>query len=133
MPPKLELARAWLVKAAHDLEMADRALAEPAFPDMASFHAQQAIEKALKAVLVIREVEPPRTHLLSVLLDQMEPLDDRLANLRNQLNWLTAFAVEARYPNVEDEPSTAQAREAVSIARRGFDVILESIPPGARP
>lgn len=133
MPPKLELARAWLVKATHDLETADRALAEPALPDTACFHAQQAVEKALKAVFVIREVEPPRTHLLSVLLDQMEPLDDRLADLRDQLDWLTAFAVEVRYPDVEGEPNAEQAREALSVARRGFEIILEAVPEEARP
>lgn len=133
MPPKLELARAWLVKAAHDLETGARALADPPMPDTACFHAQQAVEKALKAVLVVRETEPPRTHLLAVLLERCGPIDERLSALGEQLDWLTAFAIEARYPDVEGEPSVEQAREALSTARRAFEIILDNVPEEVHP
>lgn len=133
MPPKLELVRAWLVKAAHDLEVGERALAEPPMADAACFHAQQAAEKTLKAVLVVREIDAPRTHLVGVLLEQCGQVDERLEALRPQLEWLTAFAVEARYPDVEEEPTIEQAREALSVARRAFAIILDNVPNEARP
>lgn len=133
MPPKLEFARAWLAKAARDLETGQRALHPPPLPDTASFHAQQAVEKALKALLIVREIDPPRTHLLSVLLDRLAPRDDRLAGIRDRLEWLTAFAVDARYPDVDGEPTVDQAREALAIARDAFDLILEIVPAEARP
>jgi len=133
MLPKLELAHAWLVKAAHDLETGERALAEPPMADTACFHAQQAVEKALKTVLVLREIDPPRTHLLGMLLERCGPVDERLDVLRPQLEWLTAFAVEARYPDVEGEPTIEQAREALAVARRAFEIILDNVPNEVRP
>jgi HEPN domain-containing protein len=39
--------------------------------EMLCFHAQQAVEKALKAVLVSKGVPPTRTHSISALLDHL--------------------------------------------------------------
>ncbi len=61
------------------------------------FHAQQSIEKALKAVLFLKRVEFRRTHdleeLASLLLDIGETLPFDLESLR----YINPYAVEFRY------------------------------------
>jgi len=65
---------------------------DPVFPDEEwGFQAQQALEKLLKAQLVLADRLPSRTHELSVLADQLgEPLPRQLLELQ-------VYAVEARY------------------------------------
>ena len=65
---------------------------DPAFPDEEwGFTAQQAVEKLLKARIVLADQRPPFTHLLSVLA----PLAD--VELPNVLLAWQPYAVEARY------------------------------------
>lgn len=107
-PEHVEYAETLLRLADADLE-ACRVLAE--HDDIADgavgFHAQQAVEKALKVAIVLAEVELPRSHDLEMLAEQAAsraPLPDELAGV----DWLTPWAVALRY----DEPTTALDRAA---------------------
>lgn len=75
------------------------------------FHAQQAAEKALKAVAVQSEIEVPRTHDLAALgqalLDKATPLPLTIDQLRS----LNPFAVEYRY---DDEIVPGTSRDALA-------------------
>lgn len=134
MLPKEELVQGWLIKARNDLLTGQRALSgDPSIPDMAAFHAQQALEKALKAVLVMREIDPPRTHVIETLLARCGSIDPRLDELADSCAWLTDFAVEGRYPDSERQPTVAQASEALGLANRVFNIILEALPPEVHP
>jgi hypothetical protein len=66
-----------LAKAAQDEYVLDRLLNDPDVPhEVYGFHAQQAAEKLLKAILSHAGIEYPRTHQLAELLDppaQPEP------------------------------------------------------------
>lgn len=61
--------RAWLRRARSDLALARSAAtsADILYEDLC-FHPQQAVEKAIKGVLVQRSVEFPKTHDLNLLL-----------------------------------------------------------------
>ncbi|HUA73823.1 MAG TPA: HEPN domain-containing protein [Solirubrobacteraceae bacterium] len=75
------------------------------------FHAQQAVEKAIKTAIVLSEAELPRTHDLERLSEQAAagaPLPDELAGV----DWLTPWAVALRY----DEPTTTLDRAAAVAA-----------------
>jgi len=134
MRPEYELARAWLAKARNDLVTGQRALAgDPPICDTACFHAQQAVEKGLKAVLVLRKTAPPRTHNISVLLKRCGMNDERLHGMSGDLRWLTAFAVDVRYADVGDEPTIDHARKALAVAERALGIIVEAMPPEVRP
>ena len=65
--------------------------------DVIGFHAQQAVEKAIKAVLVTSGKEIPYTHDIAFLLDMVAgdvtPTPEAVA----QADWLTPWAVAARY------------------------------------
>ena len=63
----IETAR-WLRYAGEDLITAETLLAQARIPPrQACWHAQQAAEKALKAVLIFLQIDFPRTHDLNVL------------------------------------------------------------------
>lgn len=65
---------------------------DPQFPDEDwGFTAQQAVEKLLKVLIVLRDQRPPRSHELSELAALAE------VELPTQLLGLQTYAVEARY------------------------------------
>jgi HEPN domain-containing protein len=72
---QLELAHRWLIRADHDLITARQTLLLADSPtDTPCFHAQQAIEKSLKALLTYHQIAFPKTHDLLRLLDLTLPL-----------------------------------------------------------
>ncbi len=84
------------------------------------FHSQQAAEKALKAVLPAVGVQPPKTHIIEHLLMLLRGKEVDVGPVM-EASRLTDYAVEARYPDFEDEPSEEEALEALETARRVVD------------
>lgn len=74
------LVAEWIEKAQGDFNVAQRELRVRRSPnyDACCFHAQQCAEKYLKAFLVSRKVEPPRTHNLVDLLTMSVAQDEAL-------------------------------------------------------
>lgn len=127
---KREFVGQWLAKAAGDLRAAAHLLSGGA--DLAygaAFHAQQAVEKLLKAVLVWHQVEFPRSHDISRLVDLVGTADPGLADIIRGADDLTPYAVEVRYPGDLPEPTLGEAREAVALAERVREAVLRHLPP----
>ncbi len=106
----------WLQYARGDLAMAEQPMSADVPYLLRCFHAQQAAEKSVKAVLLRRDVAFPPTHNLSVLFallpeDVLPPRD--LAGIVG----LTVYVVSARYPDETDEATEAEHRQAVALAR----------------
>ena len=120
MNDKHSHARAWLVKAESD-RLAARRLLDAGGPfDAVCFHAQQACEKALKAVLAWAEADIPRTHNLEelqllCLAAISEPTVSALKAF--DLSELTPYAVETRY-DAEFWPDRDTAAMAATWAER---------------
>jgi HEPN domain-containing protein len=112
--------------AEHDLREAQRAIAEPDDPafEIACFHAQQAAEKYLKALLQSRAVRFPNTHDLAKL-GGLFPADLILA--LEDLARLTPFAVSSRYPGVDIPETREDAEFAIAAAVRVRDAVLPLI------
>ncbi len=103
MTPQREEALMFIELAERDCR-AFRVLAASPEVDLATtgFHAQQAVEKALKALLIDHGVEFRRTHDLQLLADLIaEDLSLPLPVSDASLRRLTPFAVEVRYQLVE--------------------------------
>lgn len=124
----------WLGLACGDLATAQAAQSEWRVPARnVAFHAQQAVEKAMKAALVLDGKKAPKSHDLDDLRNRLGP-GWRVRRTHRDLSRLTQFAVEARYP--DDVPplnklqSSASLRQARTIYRgitsdfeeRGIDV-----------
>lgn len=75
------------------------------------FHAQQAVEKALKAAAVLAGVEVPRTHDLAALGQRLLDKGVALPLAVDDLRSLNPFAVEYRY---DDEIVPATNREELA-------------------
>ncbi len=104
-----------LRKAANDLIAADATLQTGMAFDTVGFHAQQAVEKSLKAILSFNDIEYRRTHDLTQLLTLVLDVDHDLARLGEQILPLTRFAVEIRYSD-ENELFEHEAVEAFNAA-----------------
>jgi len=83
-----------------------------------SFHAQQAAEKTLKALLVAHGRLPPRIHDLARLLDLCLPFKPDLEELREVCERLSQYAVDVRYPDIEAKIEEAMGRDAVAAAEQ---------------
>ena len=109
----------WVEKAEHDLQTAEHTLTlEGNCPrDMVCFHAQQCVEKYLKAVLVAESVEFPRSHDLVILMKLVKarlPLAVELGAVQP----LNRYTIEARYPGDWEPITREETDEAVDIARK---------------
>ena len=106
----------WLRYAEEDLITAETYLKDPRVPPRQScWHAQQAAEKALKAVLIFLQIDFRRTHDLNVLRDLL-PESWQLKTALPNLEDLNKWAVAARYPDDLREATEADASEAVEQA-----------------
>ncbi|MBI5701312.1 HEPN domain-containing protein [Candidatus Saganbacteria bacterium] len=73
------------------------------------------VEKYLKALLTMNEIEFPKQHDLEELLSLLLKKDPFLATIRNDLEKLTPYAVRFRYPG--DEVPAKEVNEAVIITK----------------
>ena len=94
-----------LLRKARDDEFAVLKLSpDPQSPDpIIGFHAQQAVEKGLKAVLALNNVVYPRTHDLVLLIDLLKDAGVALPEALDDVRRLNPFAVTVRYGDLSDE------------------------------
>src|SRR5262245_17751648 len=107
--------REWLNRARSNLALA-RTDTVGAFYEDLCFEAQQAAEKAIKAVFVHRGASFPFIHDLDRLLDRLERSGLKIPKYVRQSDDLTPFAVAARYPGLAGPVTKRQHRRAVRIA-----------------
>lgn len=106
----------WLRRARSNLALsaAGRPSEEVLYDDLA-FDAQQAAEKAIKAVLIASNVPVPKSHSLARLITLVQRADVAVPVDVREAVALTVYAVETRYPGVE-EVTLEQYREALASA-----------------
>ena len=124
----------WVRKAEADFALARFVRnAKPPFYDSVCFHCQQSAEKYLKAILEELGLTIPKTHILVALLPLLVPHYHSLRALRRGVDFLTRFAVDARYPG--DKASKRQAASALRWAgdvRAACRTIVGIRPPRPR-
>ncbi|MEE9295437.1 MAG: HEPN domain-containing protein [Phycisphaerae bacterium] len=108
--------REWVKRARSDLALARRAIKGVYLEDLC-FHAQQAAEKAIKAVLISQEVEFPYVHDLRRLLELVEKAGVLIPDDVQKAESLTRFAVVTRYPGVGRAPSVRDHKTALRLAQ----------------
>jgi HEPN domain-containing protein len=125
------LTAEWVGKAEGDFKSARRELRARTEQnhDSACYHAQQCIEKYLKALLQEAAIPFPKTHNLVALFDLAAPTNPRLTLSRVELADLTLYGVEYRYPGkTADKPRALQALALCRKIRRSLRGAL-GLPP----
>jgi len=113
-----DLVAEWIAKAEGDYGSAlreYRARKRPNY-DSAGFHAQQCVEKYIKALLQKRGKAFEKVHDLLALLELSLEFAPELELHRTALAYLTRFAVAFRYPG--ESATKEQAQRAVGIMRQ---------------
>jgi len=125
---KKEIVRQWLAKAEQDMKAGEALLAaEPPLLYPACFHAQRAAEKYLKALFTWHQIEFPKTHAIEQLLDLVKDAEPETVSSIRQAVALTPYGVDIRYPGDQPEPSQEEAREAVELARKVRDAVMDRL------
>ena len=114
-PPEPGSAADWLNHAQSDLSIAKSKKNNRVMYAHLCFHAQQAAEKALKAVLVIKGVSFGRSHDLAYLLALL-PDSCSIPPALLQLPLLNKYAVQYRYPGETPVVDAKQRKRAVGLA-----------------
>ena len=111
-------AKEWIDKAEADFSTAARELKAVESPnfDAVCFHAQQCVEKLMKALLIHLGIVPPRTHDLTELDRLLAPVCPQWSWSVQDLRFLTRAAVDFRYPG--ESADREEATESLDIATR---------------
>ena len=107
--------REWLNRARSNLAMARNRVPYAYLEDLC-FEAQQAAEKAIKAVMIARNIDFPYVHNLALLLSILEEDGENVPNDIRRATRLTPYAVDIRYPGVERPVSEHEYESAIEVA-----------------
>lgn len=133
----------WLGHAERDMRLAIHLSSDfAAWKESICFHAQQAAEKFLKALIIAQHEHPAHTHELDQLVRDLGKLGFDLADLEADAKFLSPFAVDVRYPEEEKrgsipefewiarpiEVTEAQARRAFAVARSIETAVRRYLP-----
>jgi len=101
-------ARDWLLRAKSNLEHARRVNKEDLsayggyiFYEELCFGLQQCVEKSLKAILIHLNIEFPKTHAISKLIELLKENAQEYPDSLLDAVDLTVYAVDARYPSIK--------------------------------
>jgi len=108
--------RDWLRRARSSLARARQEKPDEVLYEDLCFDAQQAVEKALKALLVSRGVPFRFVHDIGELLEGVAAGGIRIPEGLRDASELTEYAVEARYPGLYEPVSEEEWRRAVTSA-----------------
>lgn len=123
-----EFAQQWIEKAEHDLQSAEYILDRNGPTDTSAFHAQQAIEKALKGLMTFYGMRAPRIHDLDVLAEEVLRKVPEIEDYLDRLSAISRYAVVTRYPGVEN-PAREEVLQALDVAREIVQLVRSQIAP----
>lgn len=125
---KNDIVKIWFEKADNDLINIENNLKAENIPvDTICFHSQQAIEKYFKGTLVYFEQDISKTHDLVKLLSQVSGFIPELLPFEEELEKISEFAVETRYPDSFYTPSLEEAKKSYQTAVQIKKIVLNKV------
>ena len=123
LEPVVEFATEWLTYAEVDLRIARMCAADVTMPLWPiGFHCQQAVEKCLKAALVLQGVTPEKTHRLGDLAKELQAVGVALPIAVAELLLLTPFGIDEKYPRVKPgKVAAGDAAVLIGMAQASLD------------
>jgi len=104
----------WLRRAESALLLAKVEKTDAIFYEDLCFQLQQAAEKAIKALLIFHNIEPPKTHSFLVLIKKVETVAACPAELKKAIE-LEDYAVQTRYPGDYSPVEKAEYESALRL------------------
>lgn len=117
----------WRKYAEEDRQIAEIALREGGPPNQICFHAQQIAEKYLKGFLVFSGKRFEKRHQLDFLLGLCKEIDPSFQNLVEDIQYLTDYYLETRYPGDIPDFSVDECRKALEAAVRVEEFVLGKV------
>ncbi len=131
-----EIAEHWLIAAQDDLLVLERIMPDERLSHMAAFHAQQCIEKSLKAIIEEHALGHIRTHNLARLFEIVRPhaIFDVDVILIEKMDKLY---IDARYPGElgllpDGKPTMADAHQFCACARSVHEQVEKALGSGPK-
>lgn len=123
-PETLVLVKEWIFYAEEDLRNAEHTLTlkENCPFSTVCFHAQQMVEKYIKAFLTLRAIPFARTHDIENLIHQL-PAEIQLPLSVEEQRLLTDYATVSRYPGEWEPVDLTDAEQAVLLAKKTREII----------
>ena len=124
----------WLEFAQTDLRSCENNLSDEFVTNVVAFHAQQAVEKAFKALIEEKGIRMSRIHNLSRLKALTEPFLISQID-ETELEMLDNVYTSSRYPGdigllSTGKPTMNESKELYNIAQRIYNIIFLSIESG---
>ena len=94
--------------------------------EISSYHCQQCAEKALKAFLISKGIEPPKIHDLKRLCKMCQDIDSSFVDIVNQCANLTSYGSAARYPD-ELSPDENTVKRLLNESQQVYDFCISKI------
>lgn len=121
-----DMAREWLNSASGDLETIEEIIDNSNLTHIVAFHSQQCIEKSIKAVLELYEVDIPKTHSilkLSRLAENYFDIEDK-----EMADELDKLYIDTRYPGEfgllpDGKPTCDKAAVLYMFAKKIYDKV----------
>ena len=122
-----EIVKDWMRHARSDMAIAKMLENDEIASEIIVFHAQQAVEKALKALLIQRQIEFPRTHIIGVLLALCKENGYLIEKDLEEAATLSRYGTASRYPGEIDSVNRTEAKLASDLANQVFDWVESQI------
>ncbi len=124
-----KLPAEWLKAAYADLRVIEHIVDDEFLTHIVAFHAQQTIEKSLKAILEYESKRVPRVHKLQNLISKIDrelPLDNEILEILDELY------IDSRYPNdmgllPYGKPTMEDAIVFYDFSRNIFDIVCDTL------
>ena len=126
------LSEDWLKAAHDDLAVIEKIMDEPSLSHMVAFHAQQCIEKSLKAIAEEHQLEIPKIHKLKTLSQRIGIDLSSFEQSEEYLHLLDELYIESRYPGdfgllPSGKPTQEDAQEFYTFALGIYMMVRDTL------
>jgi HEPN domain-containing protein len=111
----MERYEAWIDRAKSSLEIAGTRNSNLVYYEDLCYQAEQAVEKAIKGLLIYYNIEPQFTHNIGILLEELRTYIN-ISEIKETIK-LTRYAIQTRYPGEYDDITKEDYENAVKIAK----------------
>jgi len=108
----------WLTRAKSSLSLSKIEKPDDVFYEDLCFHAQQAVEKALKAVCVKNNIKFRLVHDIGELIETLSKNGIEIKDAIREATTMTEYAVEFRYPGTYEPLSENEYKKSIEIAEK---------------